>query len=182
MVYQNQPLDLLIDVQKVGALSSTHQSQLWRELCQAEDSESSNTFHGFPNFFMDISGQRPSIHQNTLKLESPHGASDPSVGTVRHGSKADTLIPRTEWTPALHCRAEALSVGRSMRGSIPRMCHHCLRGNMPPIYMFGYINCPIFQTSASMSNHAKSVYGYLEKIPSTGEDLKWVSLGHHIKK
>src|SRR5277367_3568931 len=161
MVYQNQPLDLLIDVQKVGALSSTHQSQLWRELCQAEDSESSNTFHGFPNFFVDISGQRPSIHQNTLKLESPHGASDPSVGTVRHGSKADTLIPRTEWTPALHCRAEALSVGRSMRGSI---------------------NCPIFQTSASMSNHAKSVYGYLEKIPSTGEDLKWVSLGHHIKK
>jgi hypothetical protein len=124
MVYQNQPLDLLIDVQKVGALSSTHQSQLWRELCQAEDSESSNTFHGFPNFFMDIFGQRPSIHQNTLKLESPHGASDPSVGTVRHGSKADTLIPRTEWTPALHCRAEALSVGRSMRGSIPRMCHH----------------------------------------------------------
>ena len=51
--------------------------------------------------------------------------------------------------------------------SILRMCHgqqgkHASQifflMDTTPIYMFGYINCPILQSSASMSKLAKSVY------------------------
>lgn len=70
--------------------------------CVGRKTESSNGLRRFPNFFIDLWPEaiNPSEYpQGGASYDVPN----PSIGTARHGSKADALIPRTEWTKALHC-------------------------------------------------------------------------------
>jgi len=68
--------------------------------CDEQKTECSNTLHRSPNLFIDFWPEaiNPSGY---LQHEVSHNTSNPPIGTVQHGSKADTLIPSIEWTLTL---------------------------------------------------------------------------------